>query len=453
MLLYLALFAGVASAASYSCPELSCSVECLNPAKDDYGCPTCECDFCDASTAKLCGLSCENGYELFEATYGGQPTSLYCPMCKCAEATVTDTDVNATAYDVDVSDYDEVSAQEMELNLKKAMRAKNLFNRKIEDGTIDLEEISKSVEERKKDAKEHLSDSTMSKVERIQDRHQNSPPIALFAVKRYQTKEALNRTTEEVNTFVNDTLHTYEKQIKRHIQNDAKTPIYNGYLAFNSALDSASDSVNQWRHDTIAGAVGFRQDRRQTRRDFIHGAAQNVFEAITDAIIDNIDDDQKAKAAKEAREDFEDEDHYGMFLYRQYVKFLYSEEDDHILTDSERAALKRFIIQEKQYLNNNGIDKEVVAEKANEVYEKALEQFIFMLEDELEAINKKYGTHFKLDPKFEEYLEYRHDSITRHPGRAIYIAKDSAFDRDDVSTFRGQDEEANNKNNQWNGRL
>jgi len=262
--------------------------------------------------------------------------------------------------------------------------------------------------------------------------------MALFAVKRYQTKEALNRTDDEVYSFVNDTLHKYEKQIKRHVQNDANTPLYDAYLQVGDVLDSASDTVSQWRHDTIAGAVSYRQDRRQTRRDFIHGAAQDVFEAVTDAIIDNIDDDQKAKAAKEAVKDFEDEDHYGMFLYRQYVRFLYSEEDDHMLSDSERAALKRFVIQEKQYLNQNGIDKEYVATKANEVYDKALQQFIFMLEDEIESINKKYGTHFKLDPKFEDYIQYRHDSITRHPARAIYIAKDSAFDKDDVSSFRGQ---------------
>jgi hypothetical protein len=133
-----------------------------------------------------------------------------------------------------------------------------------------------------------------------------------------------------------------------------------------------------------------------------------MVDALLEPVVDMMDD-ETAKAAKEARKDFQDEDHHGMVLYRQYMKRLYEEGDDDFLTPEQRSSLKKFLVSAKKMIDASGYTMDDVNKKQEEVQGAKQDLLI----DVLDAV-------FDLDKETEEAIRERTETVNRHPGRAVY---------------------------------
>lgn len=389
------------SQAQSSCPELSCSVDCLIPVKDQWGCPTCACDWCDSVTSNYCKIDCDNGYELFELTMNDEAAGVWCPMCKCAESSS-----NSTEYEASSQAYEkQETLADVSLNLKKAWRVQNIAKRHGEEGE-GFEDLKRGVldllgidEKDLEEWQEHRPslvnkfDIDEKQVEEFQEGRAERPPMVPLALKRHQTAEMVNRTRQDVAPT---------RDWSQLNQTDAwkKIAVY---------LSQAEETP---RYDELFGPEGFKG------RD---GEDNWEFNRISDRV-----DDDVAKAAKEARENFQEADHYGLFVYRMFIKTKLENEASElndVLTDAQRAQAKKMVatLSKKAQANDGDFDLDKALEEFSKSLEERTGNFAENKQNTKENFYRNLKDHLDLDKEVEEALDERVENINHHPARLAVL--------------------------------
>lgn len=214
-----------------------------------------------------------------------------------------------------------------------------------------------------------------------------------LALKRHQTAEMVNRTRQDVAptrdwSQLNQT--DAWKKIAMYLSQAEETP----------------------RYDELFGPEGFKG------RD---GEDNWEFNRISDRV-----DDDVAKAAKEARENFQEADHYGLFVYRMFIKTKLENEASElndVLTDAQRAQAKKMVatLSKKAQANDGDFDLDKALEEFSKSLEERTGNFAENKQNTKENFYRNLKDHLDLDKEVEEALDERVENINHHPARLAVL--------------------------------
>jgi hypothetical protein len=330
-----------------------------------------------------------------------EAAGVWCPMCKCAESSS-----NSTEYEASSQAYEkQETLADVSLNLKKAWRVQNIAKRHGEEGE-GFEDLKRGVldllgidEKDLEEWQEHRPslvnkfDIDEKQVEEFQEGRAERPPMVPLALKRHQTAEMVNRTRQDVAptrdwSQLNQT--DAWKKIAMYLSQAEETP----------------------RYDELFGPEGFKG------RD---GEDNWEFNRISDRV-----DDDVAKAAKEARENFQEADHYGLFVYRMFIKTKLENEASElndVLTDAQRAQAKKMVatLSKKAQANDGDFDLDKALEEFSKSLEERTGNFAENKQNTKENFYRNLKDHLDLDKEVEEALDERVENINHHPARLAVL--------------------------------
>lgn len=241
-------------------------------------------------------------------------------------------------------------------------------------------------------------------VEEFQETRQETPPVVPIALKRHQTAEAVNKTRQQVAPTrdwnqVNSTMQDTMMKVMKYLSTAEETP--------------RADDIQEWREKNGRDADAQRDGDRDPWE----------FSRLNEVL-----DDDTAKAAKEARENWSESEKYGLFLYRMFVKAQLEEAsaDNDVLTDAQRAQAKKMAATlSKMAQENEGEDWDLnkALEERAKTAEERKENFG---EGKYEAKADFYDNlkdNLDLDKEVEEALDERVENVNHHPARLAYLKR------------------------------